>query len=65
MKGSYRRIFAGGAAGLGAFLIAFELQRAPTPAEANWFWMAVGGLMVVLGLIELLSSGPKRTDRSE
>jgi hypothetical protein len=65
MKGSYRRIFAAGAAGLGAFLVVFELRRAPTPAEANWFWMAVGGLMVILGLIEVLSGGPKRSDGSE
>jgi hypothetical protein len=49
-----RRVFAAFAILSGVVLLVFELPKpAETPAE-RWFWLAVGVLVVVLGVAELM-----------
>jgi uncharacterized protein (DUF983 family) len=55
----FRSILAGGAIAIGLFLIAFELRQEPP----NWFWLALWGLMIILGLVELLTGSDEGPDR--
>jgi hypothetical protein len=38
----------------GAALVYFELSRDGGVTVENWFWLLVGGLAVILGLIDLI-----------
>jgi len=45
-----KRVYSLLAAAAGAGLLAFELSRLQRSGPESWFWILVGGLMVVLGL---------------
>jgi hypothetical protein len=38
----------------GALLLYFELRRDAGDTAENWFWLLVGALAVILGLIDLI-----------
>ena len=55
-----RRVFAGFATVLGLLLIGLEMRSLADNGSVGWFWLVVGGLLLLMGLAELLLPGPQR-----
>lgn len=57
MKPAFRKVLASLSVTLGVVLVFFELagDRTKQTGSISWFWVSVGGGIIVLGMFELLS----------
>lgn len=57
MKPRFRKVLASLSVATGVVLVFFELagDRTKQTGSISWFWLSVGGGIIVLGMLELLS----------